>query len=475
MDRRPNRTNRVSRRQFVKTTGAVGAGFWVAGGVAPKKSLAAIEEIRFACIGVGGKGVDDSNGVGALGKVVAICDIDGEQLDKAQAKFPDAKAYFDYRKLLDEMHDSIDAVTVTTPDHTHAVIAMSAMALGKHVYCQKPLTHSIEEARLLAQRATEKKVVTQMGNQGTALDSLRRSAALIKAGVIGNAKEVHIWTNRPVWPQGFGIKPKIEPAPEYIHWDLWLGPAKSHPFSPEIHPFKWRGYWAFGTGALGDMACHTLNMSYMALDLNNAVSVQADAEDHDKYAFPGKSTIEFQFAANDWRPAVKMFWYDGGRRPLALLKDCPKQPGEEPGDPGRHFTSGALIIGEKGMFYSPGDYGEFEKQTGIIIDGQFTMLRDIETPVTITESPGHYEEFAQAIRGETKTVSNFPGYASGLTETVLLGNLAVWARGHRIDWDAPTMGTKLTKIDEKCPDCVADEVALMVRHEYHNGFDLASL
>ncbi len=470
-------SRRTNRRQFVKTTAALGAGFWAAGGISPKRSLAANEEIRFACIGVGGKGVEDSDNVGRLGKVVAICDIDGEFLDKAKGRFPDAKTFFDYRKLLDEMHDSIDAVTVTTPDHTHAVISLSAMALGKHVYCQKPMTHSIEEARLMAQRATERNIVTQMGNQGTALESLRRSAALIKAGVIGKPIEVHIWTNRPVWPQGFGTKPKTEATPANIHWDLWLGPAPSHEFSREIHPFKWRGYWAFGTGALGDMACHTLNMSYMALDLNNATSVLADAAEHDKYVYPGASSIEYQFAANALRPAVKMFWYDGGRRPLALLKDCPKQPNEDagPGDPGKHFTSGALIIGDKGKFYSPGDYGEFEKQSGIIVDGKFTMLGDIVTPVETIKSPGHYEEFANAIRGEGKTVSNFPGYASGLTETVLLGNLAVWARGHRIDWDGKTMGTKLTKVNEKSPDCDASEIARMVRHEYLNGYNIASL
>ncbi len=469
-------SRRTNRRQFVKTTAALGAGFWAAGGISPKRSLAANEELRFACIGVGGKGVEDSDNIGKLGKVVAICDIDGEFLDKAKARFPDAKTFFDYRQLLDEMHDSIDAITVTTPDHTHAVIALSAMALGKHVYVQKPLTHSIEEARLLAQRATEKKVVTQMGNQWTQGDFMRKSAALIKAGVIGKPLEVHVWTNRPVWPQQFGLKPKTESTPNHIHWDLWLGPAKPHEFSHEIHPFKWRGYWAFGTGALGDMACHTLNMSYMALDLNNAVSVKADAAEHDKYVYPGASSIEYQFAANDSRPAVKMFWYDGGRRPLALLKDCPKQPGEKPEDPPKHFTSGALIIGEKGKFYSPGDYGEYEDQSGTIIDGKFTMLRDITDPVVeFVKSPGHYIEWANAIKGEGKTVSNFPGYASGLTETVLLGNLAVWARGYQVDWDGKTMATKLTKVDEKAPDCDANEIARMVRHEYLNGYNIASL
>ena len=471
------------RRDFIKTTAAVGAGFWVAGGVTAKASLSANEEIRFGCIGIDGKGSSDSSDAKEHGKVVAICDIDEASLGKAESAFPGAKKFNDYRKLLEEMDKSIDAVTVSVPDHMHAVIASQAMKMGKHCFCQKPLTHSIEEARILGNIAREKNLVTQMGNQGTAMSNLRLSSALIKNGIAGTVKEAHVWTNRPVWPQSKGLKVKIKPdagaekewetAKAKVHWDLWVGCAKNHPYSPEIHPFKWRGLWAFGTGALGDMACHTFNMAYMALNLRNPTTVKATGDGHDGVMYPKSSVIEFEFPEDNGRPAIKVFWYDGGQLPPAeLLKDLPKQNTDKGDVP---FDSAALIIGDKGKFYSPGDYGEFEKQSGIIVDGKFTMLSDIMTPVETIKSPGHEEEFANAIRGEGKTVSNFPGYASGLTETVLLGNLAVWARGHRIDWNGKTMGTKLTKVDEKSPDCDPSEIARLVRHEYLNGYNIASL
>jgi predicted dehydrogenase len=250
---------------------------------------------------------------------------------------------------------------------------------------------------------------------------------------------------------------------------LWIGPAAKHEYSAEVHPFKWRGYWAFGTGALGDMACHTLNMSYMALDLNNPTMVQATGSEHDKYVYPASSVIEYQFAANDWRPALKLFWYDGGERPLKLLGGCPKD-----GD-GKHFTSGALLIGEKGKFYSPGDYSEMDGQTGVVTeDSEFVQLNDLNLDIDFERAPrgpgAHYEEFANAIRGTGKPASNFGNYAGGLTETVLLGNLAVWASGHRVDWDQKSMTAKATKIDASAADCTQEEIDQIVRHEYRNGF-----
>ncbi len=467
-------SRRTTRRQFVKSTAALGMGVWVAGGMSPKRSLSANEEIRIGCIGVGGKGAEDSKQMSQLGKIVAICDIDEKFLNKKAEEFPDARKFFDFRKMLDEAGDSIDAVTVSIPDHNHAVAALTAMRMGKHCYCQKPMTHSIEEARMMAETAKSTGVVTQMGNQGTALDCLRKSAAAIKSGAIGRVSEVHVWTNRPVWPQRIGLKPHTSPPPSYVHWNLWIGPAAPHEFSDEIHPFKWRGYWAFGTGALGDMACHTLNMSYMALELNNPISVQAVGDPHDKYVYPAKSKIEYQFAANDWRPAVKLFWYDGSLRPLQLLKGCPKNKD------GKHFDSGALLIGEKGKFYSPGDYSEMDAQTGVITDDKdFVQLNDLNVNMDFERSPRdiggvdpHYQEFARAVRGEGKTMSNFPGYAGGLTETVLLGNLGVWAQGYKVDWDQKTMTAKPTKIDESAADCPQSELDVLVRHVYRNGYEI---
>lgn len=467
-------TKQNNRRDFMKTSGALGVGFWAAGGVSLKPSLSANEEIRYACVGVGGKGASDSTNASQYGKVVAICDIDAEILEKKKSEFDGAATYSDYRKMFEEKGDQFDAVTVSTPDHTHAVIALMAMRMGKHVYCQKPLTHSIEESRLMGTVAKESGVITQMGNQGTAGSNLRESAALIRKGIIGDVKEVHVWTNRPVWPQSFGLKVKEEAVPSHVNWDGWIGPAKKRPYSAEIHPFKWRGFWDFGTGALGDMACHTLNMAYMALDLKFPTSVDAVSEKHDGNCYPASSKIVFEFPELDGRPPVKMIWYDGGERPSdELMADLPKQKRNN----GResHFTSAALLVGEKGNYYSPGDYGGEPNETGIIVDGEFTRQRTIVRPqadgesspfsefknVEYVKSPGHEAEFAAAIKGEGKCVSEFVDYAGPLSETILLGNLAVWS-GKKVDWNAKEMIA-----------ADADEATQkMIRHDYLNGFTI---
>lgn len=465
-----------NRRDFVKSTAALGMGAWVAGGLSIKPSISALEEIRFGCIGVGGKGASDSSDAGNHGKVVAICDIDDNTLAKKKQEFGDAKTYNDFRKMLEEMGDSIDAVTVSTPDHTHAVAALMAMRMGKHCYCQKPLTHSIEESRIMGDVAREQKIVTQMGNQGTALSNLRETAALIRKGIVGDVKEVHVWTNRPVWPQSFNLKVSEPPVPGHVHWNEWIGPAQARAYSPEIHPFKWRGFWAFGTGALGDMACHTLNMSYMALDLKFPTSVEAVCDKHDGVCYPSKSKIVFEFPELNGRPALKMVWYDGGERPSdELMADLPKQPSNNKKKPARHYRSAALIVGDKGKYYSPGDYGGESATTGLIVDGEFTRQRTITRPakdgasspyseftnIEYTKSPGHFTEFANAIKGEGKTVSEFVDYAGPLSETILLGNLAVWS-GKKVDWDAKNMIA-----------AGADEATQkMIRHDYHNGYSI---
>lgn len=462
-----------TRRTFIKTTAALGVGYWAAGGTTAKASLSANEEIRFACVGVGGKGSSDSADCVKNGKVVAVCDIDDQTLGKSKDKFGDAKHYNDYRKMFDENHKSIDAVTVSTPDHTHAVAALMAMRMGKHCFCQKPLTHSIEEARIMGEVARNNKLVTQMGNQGTANSNLRQSAALIRKGVVGTVKEVHVWTNRPVWPQSFGLKVAESDAPSHVHWKEWIGGAKMRKYSPEIHPFKWRGFWDFGTGALGDMACHTLNMSFMALDLKSPTSVVSENSEHDGNCYPERSKITFEFPEADGRPAIRMIWYDGGERPpTEILNQLPKKKDGKGRE--KHYTSAALVVGEKGMLYSPGDYGGTPKHTGVIVDGEFTAQRKIVKPkegedspfsefkgVEFVESPGHFVEFANAIKGEGETVSNFPGYAGPLSETILLGNLAVWS-GKKVEWDA-----------EKMIAAGADEkVQRMIRHEYENGYSI---
>ncbi|MGI9518268.1 MAG: Gfo/Idh/MocA family protein [Pirellulaceae bacterium] len=468
----------TTRRDFVKTTAAVGAGFWVAGGVAPRPTYASsLDRVQFACIGIGGKGSSDSADAARTGDVVAVCDIDETTLEGSH---PGAKQFFDYREMLDEMGDQIDAVTVSTPDHTHAVAALAAMRMGKHCFCQKPLTHSIEEARLLGDVARENNLVTQMGNQGTAGSILRKSAALIQHGHIGEVQHVHVWTNRPVWPQGIDIEVKEGPDDNdqdraaweqrvaEVHWDEWIGPAAKRPYSPEIHPFKWRGFWDFGTGALGDMACHTLNMAFMALNLRNPTSVSAVSSGHDQVMYPKWSQIEFEFPELNGRPALGMTWYDGGKMPpAALIRDLPRY---RDGDKQVVYSSAALVVGTEGMLFSPGDYGGDEQgNTGIMRpDGTYEKQRRIDTPSDFfVPSPGHFDEFTNAIQGDGAPVSNFPDYAGPLTETILLGNLAVWAASEdKIEWNAEDMEFSNVPLES------VDSVEQMVRHQYHNDYSI---
>jgi predicted dehydrogenase len=409
-------SRRTSRRQFLQTTTAAGVGYWVAGGVQAKARYSANERIQFACIGVGGKGSSDSADAGNHGDIVAICDIDDQRLDAAAAKFANAKKFHDFREMLDQLGSSIDAVTVSTPDHTHAVAAGMAMNMGKHCFCQKPLTHSIWEARRLGEIAREKKVATQMGNQGTAEDGVRKAAKIIQAGTLGNVKEVHVWTNRPIWPQGGG-RPEPTEVPAHVKWELFLGPAPYRPYAKGYHPFSWRGWWDFGTGALGDMACHTVNMPFMALDLRNPTSVVAETSEVNEETYPKWSIIKFEFPANDKRGPVTLNWYDGG-----------KKPGDDLFDGIKGKQSGAVVVGDQGKLFSPDDYG-----------ATFQLSEGLKAPeVEYTKSPGHFTEWVEAIKGGPQAMSNFAEYAGPLTETILLGNLAVKA-GKKVEWDAKNL------------------------------------
>lgn len=408
----------TTRRRFLQTTAAVGVGYWVAGGAQAQESKSPNERIAMASIGIGGKGTSDSEDAGKRGDMVAICDVDEGRLNQAgEKRFPEAKRYTDFRKLLDEMGKSIDAVTVSTTDHTHAPAALMAMRMGKHCFCQKPLTRTIYEARLMGKVAREMKVATQMGNQGTASSGLRRAAAWLRAGVLGNVREIHIWTNRPIWPQGID-RPAPSECPKTVDWDLWLGPAPQRPYARDYHPFKWRGWWDFGSGALGDMGCHNINMSFMGLDLRDPVSVQAETGGHNRDSFPAWSIVTYEFAATDKRPGLKMVWYDGGKTPPSEVLD-----GLEAAKGG-----GSLVIGEKGRLW--GD----------------RLIGVPSVDVSFPESPGHFDEWTQAIKGGPTPMSNFPDYAAPLTETVLLGNLAVWVaalgQGEKVEWDPVNMKAK---------------------------------
>ncbi len=424
----------TNRRRFLKTASVTAAGFWVAGGVASQAQDSPNERLAMASIGVEGKGHSDSNDAAKHGDMVAICEVDKNRLAGALKRFPGAKGYTDFRKMLDEMGDSIDAVTVSTPDHMHAPPSLMAMRMGIHCFCQKPLTRTIYEARLVGQVARENKLATQMGNQGTASDGLRRSAHWLRNGAIGTVKELHIWTDRAKgwWPQGVD-RPAASECPAHLPWDLWLGVAPKRPYAGGYHPFKWRGWWDFGTGALGDIACHVVSMPFMGLDLQNPVSAVAETSGHNKDSYPEWSIITFEFAANDTRPAVKLVWYDGGKLPPVELLG-----GREPSPKG-----GSLAIGDKGILLNDR-----------LLDGAEPV------PVEFPHSPGHFEEWIRAIRTGEQAMSNFPDYAGPLTEVMLVGNLAVWS-GEKIEWDAANLKVKNVSGLES-----------MIKPEYPKGYTL---
>ena len=309
------------------------------------------DRINVACIGVGGKGDSDSTEAGKNNaNIVAICDVDQNSLDKKAKQFPQAKQYRDYRKLLYEMGKDIDAVTVSTPDHNHGIASIRAMKMGKHCFCQKPLTQTVAEARLMRQLSKEKKLATQMGNQGSAENGLRRAIEVVQAGVIGQPLELHVWSNRPVWPQGLDRPSGNDPVPANMDWDLWLGPAAQRPFKSGVyHTFNWRGWFDFGTGALGDMACHTVNMPFRALKLGFPNVVECELTSR-RYAetFPKTSRLRFEFPEREGLPPLKFWWYDGNPRdalkPLRPGVDATREivsmMGELPG-------SGALLSARK--------------------------------------------------------------------------------------------------------------------------------
>jgi predicted dehydrogenase len=446
----------ATRRDFLKQSAAVGAAWWVGSRTAlHAQERSPVERLNFACIGVDGKGDSDSGDASNLGNIVAICDIDDQRLEKKArklaGKFPDVKKFNDYRQMLEELGDKIDAVTVSTPDHVHAPASVMAMRLGKHCFCQKPLTWSVEEARKMREIAAVKKVATQMGNQGTAQTGLREAVEIVQAGGIGDVTQVHIWTNRPIWPQGEGRPSNYPGVPNNVRWYLFLGAAHDRPYHPAYHPFKWRGWLDFGTGALGDMACHTANMAVMAAKLFDPVSVEAVKNSGivENETYPKYSVIKFEFPKRGDLPPCQMFWYDGKQYPSRELLD------EHIGDR-RLSGSGSLIIGTKGSLFSPNDYG-----------ASYTLFpekkfREYKKPKeSLPRSPGHFKEFAIACKGGPKAMSNFD-YAGRLTETILLGNVALRA-GKKVEWNAEDMKIKnLGKDGEK-----------LIKRDYRKGFGIS--
>jgi predicted dehydrogenase len=416
--------NELTRRDILRGSAAtvVGLALGTASAESPQASTVPTGRLRFGIIGCGGKGWSGMQDASQFGDIVALADVDAQNRTKAMLEHPRATAFDDYRMMLDAMRGKIDAVVISIPDHHHAVAASMAMHQGLHTYCEKPLCRTIWEARQLARIAREKRVATQMGNQSTASTPMRKAAALIRAGAFGKPKEVHVWTDRAKgwWAQGVD-RPKPGTAPKQLDFDLWLGPRPERPFAEGYHPFAWRGWWDFGTGALGDMGCHDFNMPYMALDLRDPIAVQAVTSGHNRDSFPEWAMVHYEFPERNGRPAIDVHWYDGGKRPEASLV-----PGFEIGG------NGSIVVCEKGTVFSQDDSNQH-----VVLVGGGTM-----PDIQVDESPGHMAEFVRAALGGKPARSNFPEYSGGLAETVLLGNLAIWANGPRLEWDAKGMHVK---------------------------------
>lgn len=414
----------LSRREVLRTAAVAAVGVPLVGSAATEQQRKWLhsEPIRFGIIGVGGKGWSGMEQAAQFGDIVGLCDVDVNPRAKGMAEHPRAAAFTDFRHMIDAMRGRMDAVVISTPDHVHAPAAAYAMRAGLHVYCEKPLSRTIWEARRLQELARQFKVQTQMGNQFTSHNPLRKTAAAIQAGLLGKVLAIHLWTDRPGgwWKQGVP-RPEPKPAPKGVDFDLWLGPSPERPHAEGYHPFAWRGWWDFGTGSLGDIGCHNFNLAFQALDLRDPISVQAETSGHNRDSFPAWSIVTYEFGERGNRAPLKLYWYDGGKKPPADLG-----PGVEFGG------NGSLIICEKGTLYAPNEYGGDPR----LLSGDPVPVADFE------ESPGHMAEFARAIKEGRPANSNFPDYSGPLTETVLLGNLAVWADGPRLEWDAKRMQVK---------------------------------
>ncbi len=438
-------TLRSTRRDFLKTTAAAGLGFWAAGGVTLQaKPPGPNDRINVGLVGVGGRGRAHVNSLAGKENIVALCDVDDVTAGSTYRKLWRTPRYSDFRAMLDRER-TIDAVVVATPDHMHAPVAIRAMRMGKHCYCEKPLTHNIYEARLMKEVARENRVATQMGNQGTSSPQLRRAVEIVRAGALGDVREVHIWTNRPIWPQN-RERPTERPAvPASLDWRLWLGCAPQRPYHSSYVPFAWRGWWDFGTGALGDMGCHTMNMPFMALRLGLPTSVVAELDTPlNSESPPLGCKVTYEFPARNNLPAVTMYWYERRRPAEALFHGQ------------RISESGSLLVGTQGTMYSASDYGESIR---LLPANQFENFRDPEP--SLPRSPGHMQEWLNAIRGGTPAMSNFVDYSALLTEVVLLGNVAIRCNGQRVRWDAERM---------RATDLAAADA--FIRREYRAGWEL---
>ncbi len=431
-----------SRRRFLKNSAVAAAGI----SVIPSQAVSGLghkapsDKLNIVGVGIGGKG--HPNLVGMSGEnIIGLCDVDWKYAEPCFKDFPKAKKYWDWRKMFDEMGSSIDAVMVATADHTHAAIAAAALAQGKHVYCQKPLTHSVYESRLLTRLAAKHKVATQMGNQGNSGHGVRQLCEWIWNGEIGEVREVHAWTDRPIWPQGLQRPAEVMAVPKTLNWDLFIGPAKMRPYHEAYTPWNWRGWWDFGTGAFGDMACHVLDPVFQTLKLSFPELVQGSSTLINTESAPQAETVKFSFPARDnlkkvGMPAVDLYWYDGGLLP-GVKEMLPE--GENLMADG---LGGCLFIGSKDTLIC--GCGGFN---GRLLSGRVPSvspyLQRIEGATGYVDGP-HEKDWIRACKespeSRREATSNF-GYSGPFNEAVLLGVLAVrlQALNKALKWDAENM------------------------------------
>ena len=429
----------ISRRHVIRVGAAASLAtpFLSLGGV-----LGANARLNIAAIGVGGMGVDDI-GYCKSENIVALCDVDERRAAPTFKAFPRAKRFKDFRAMLDQEGARIDAVTISTPNHTHFHAAQMAMELGKHVYLQKPLTHSVWEARTLTALARRKKIVTQMGIQGHAHPASRRLAELIRAGVLGDVQDIHVWTHYPARTQDL-VRPPSQPVPSTLDWNLWLGPAPWRAYHSGCVPVKWRAFWDFGDGALGDMGCHNMDLAFMALDLRDPIAIEGRSSGMNTETAPRWCIVSYEFPKTDRRPGVKLTWYDGGKKPPAALA---KQA--------RLSEDGCILVGTKDTLYVPYYWGPGRFASGARTADFASVPQTLPRVAGEEDDEGalHHLEWIAACKGEGKTFSDFD-YAGPMTEAVLLGNVAL-RTGKRIEWDAENL--RVTN---------APEAAQFIRRDY---------
>jgi len=430
--------SRFSRRNFLRTSGAgaavLASGVWSE--LAAQESTSPNEKLNVACIGVANRAAASVAEVKGE-NVIALCDVDKNYLDRVAGQFPDARLYRDYRELFEKEGDKLDAAVVATSDHHHAPASIRAIREDLHVYCEKPLTHTVFESRLLAEEAAKRGLATQMGTQIHAGNNYRRVVEIIQSGAIGDVTEVHVWVGKS-WGGG-ELPEKTEDPPANLDWDLWLGPAPDRPYAPgRYHPGQWRRWWAFGNGTLGDMACHFMDLPFWALNLRHPTTCEAEGPEVHPETCPLGLIVRYQYPERDGLPPVKLTWYDGNLIPREVAGE--RVPG-----------SGVMFVGTEGHMFA--DYGKYKLFPG-------DKFADFTPPEeTIPNSIGHHREWIKACKDGSPTTCNFD-YSGALTEAVLLGTVA-YRLGEKLEWDAKTL--KATN----CPDADA-----LINKEYRAGWEV---